>query len=155
MIPTKPMKGGARRLTGPLALHQLTQAPLQLDKLHSSTLVALLRKEHVTVAGQTVTITDAGRQALTEFLATKPQHVQLIQPTPVISKLDRYREQQATWEQGRRQPRLQPSEELVDGLARLFDMVSRHPDGTPFGFADHYQRKLTRHLSEPTLDFPT
>jgi hypothetical protein len=141
------------RLTGTHALHRLAQAPLQLGDLHSSTLVALLRKEHIQVNGQTVTITDTGRQAVAELLAKQP--APSTRSTPIISKRDRYRDEQATRERGRREPPFQPSEELIGRLAELFDLLSRHPDGTRFSSADHYQRTLLHHLNEPPVDFPT
>jgi hypothetical protein len=154
-------------------LRQLAEAGrLRLQDFDDATLVHLLRDELVTVAGQTVTLTDKGRRRV----APKKTTTKVAKPLHPLSPLRRNypvgrREQPskrgyyAAEERSRREvaewmdrhgpppidwsnPDPERQKELRE-LARLLSAPLRHDDGTEWTADDHFRSRLRTHLDEP------
>jgi hypothetical protein len=154
-------------------LRQLAEAGrLRLHDFDDAALAHLLRDELVTVAGQTVTLTDKGRRRVAPKKTTpkvaKPLHplTQLRrnylvgrreQPSKrgYYAAEERRRREVAEWMEDHGPPPIDWSnpdpkrQEELRELARLLSAPLRHEDGTEWTADDYLRSHLRSHLDEP------
>ena len=153
-------------------LRQLAEAgQLQLQDFDAAGLTRLLRKELITVAGQTVTLTDKGRRLAAPKKqprrASKPPHP--LRPPRRSYPIGRHEQPSkrgyyAAEERSRRSIRAWTKrhpplidwstpdperDERLRKLARLLSEPRRHDDGTEWTADDHFRDRLRSHLEEP------
>jgi len=154
-------------------LRQLAEVGrLRLQDLDDAALVHLLRDELVTVAGQTVTLTDKGRRRVaptkTTIKVAKPLHplTPLRRNYPVgrreqpskrgyYAAEERSRREVAEWMERHGPPPIDWSnpdperQKELRELARLLSAPLRHDDGTEWAADDYFRLYLRAHLDEP------
>jgi hypothetical protein len=153
-------------------LRQLAEAgQLQLQDFDAAGLTRLLRQELITVAGQTVTLTDKGRRLAAPKKpprrASKPPHP--LRPPRRSYPIGRHEQPSkrgyyAAEERSRRSIRAWTKrhpplidwstpdperDERLRKLARLLSEPRRHDDGTEWTADDHFRDRLRSHLEEP------
>lgn len=154
-------------------LRQLAEAGrLRLQDFDDAALAHLLRDELVTVAGQTVTLTDKGRRRVapkkTTTKVAKPLHplTPLRRNYPVgrreqpskrgyYAAEERRRREVAEWMERHGPPPIDWSnpdperQKELRELARLLSAPLRHDDGTEWTADDYFRSHLRSHLDEP------
>ena len=154
-------------------LRQLAEAGrLRLQDFDDAALAHLLRDELVTVAGQTVTLTDKGRRRVapkkTTTKVAKPLHplTPLRRNYPVgrreqpskrgyYAAEERRRREVAEWMEHHGPPPIDWSnpdpkrQKELRELARLLSAPLRHDDGTEWTADDYFRSHLRSHLDEP------
>jgi len=154
-------------------LRQLAEVGrLRLQDLDDAALIHLLRDELVTVAGQTVTLTDKGRRRVaptkTTIKVAKPLHPltplrrnyrvgRREQPSKrgYYAAEERSRREVAEWMERHGPPPIDWSnpdperQKELRELARLLSAPLRHDDGTEWTADDYFRLYLRAHLDEP------